>query len=57
MTDTIIVTVLPLQPVIKTVLTPPSSMQTKIIVGQGPAGQSMTELSTDPVAYYILAKS
>lgn len=57
MSETIIVTILPVQPAIKTVLTQPEQLQTKILVGQGPAGQGIDNFTGDPLAYYILAKS
>ncbi|MBX9870181.1 MAG: hypothetical protein K2X63_10305 [Burkholderiaceae bacterium] len=46
--------------ILKTILTPPAQMVTKLAVSQGPAGapgQDATNFTGDPLAYYILAKS
>lgn len=46
--------------ILKTIVTPPAQIVTKLVVAQGPAGvpgQDSTNFTGDPLAYYILAKS
>ncbi|MBY0572039.1 MAG: hypothetical protein K2P84_00025 [Undibacterium sp.] len=57
MSETLIMTILPSLPEIKTILVQPELIQTKILVGQGPAGESSDGFNVDPLAHYILAKS
>ena len=68
MTEKITTTILPTRTELATTLIAPAMMQTRLAGpaspmltrlenGQGPAGRSMDELPSDPLAYYILAKS